>query len=106
MKTSSNKLFFNRRLIHKPDANRQKKPLIKVVTYNTAHTPDDALMDNNHQFKKKYGARYGCNNYLPSCDFMLLYPLVTHTGQTEEEGTEQLCIKQGRKQSGGTLEIK
>jgi hypothetical protein len=53
LKTSSNKLFFNRRLIHKPDANRQKKPLIKVVTYNTAHTLDDALMDNNNQFRKK-----------------------------------------------------
>jgi hypothetical protein len=23
------------------------------VTYNTAHTSDDALTDNNHQFRKK-----------------------------------------------------
>ena len=36
---------------------------------------------------------------------MLLYPLVAHAGQTEEEDTEQFCIKQGRKQSGGTLEV-
>jgi len=26
---------------------------------------------------------------------MLLYPLVTHTGQTEEEDTEQFSVKQG-----------
>ena len=31
LKTSSNKLFFNRRLIHKPDASRQKKPPVSVV---------------------------------------------------------------------------
>ena len=31
LKTSSSKLFFNRRLIHKPDANRQKKPPTNVV---------------------------------------------------------------------------
>ena len=31
LKTSSSKLFFNRRLIHKPDANRQKKPPTNVA---------------------------------------------------------------------------
>lgn len=31
LKTSSSKLFFNRRLIHKPDANRQKKPPANVT---------------------------------------------------------------------------
>ena len=36
---------------------------------------------------------------------MLLHSLVAHAGQTEEKDTEQFCIKQGRKQSGGTLEI-
>lgn len=36
---------------------------------------------------------------------MLLHSLVAHAGQTEEEDTEQFRIKQGRKQSGGTLEI-
>ena len=36
---------------------------------------------------------------------MLLHSLVAHAGQTEEEDTEQFCIKQGRKQSGGTLEV-
>lgn len=36
---------------------------------------------------------------------MLLHSLVTHTGQTEEKDTEQFCVKQGRKQSGGALEV-
>ena len=71
-----------------------------------AHTPDDASMDSNHQFRKKeYGTRYGRNNYFPSCDFMLLYSLVAHAGQTEEEDTKQFGVKKGREQSGGTLEI-
>lgn len=36
---------------------------------------------------------------------MLLHPLVAHAGQTEEEDTEQLGVKQGREQSGRTLEV-
>ena len=36
---------------------------------------------------------------------MLLPPLVTHTGQTEEEDTERLGVKQRREQSGRTLEV-
>ena len=36
---------------------------------------------------------------------MLLYPLVAHAGQTEEEDTKQFGVKKGREQSGGTLEI-
>ena len=60
-----------------------------------AHTPDDASMDSNHQFRKKSMApAYGRNNYFPSCDFMLLYPFVAHAGQTEEEDTKQFCVKQ------------
>lgn len=44
---------------------------------------------------KEYGTRYGSNNNLPSCDFMLLHSLIAHAGQAEEKDTEQLCIKQG-----------
>lgn len=36
---------------------------------------------------------------------MLLHPLVAHAGQTEEEDTEQLGVKQGREQSGRTMEV-
>ena len=36
---------------------------------------------------------------------MLLYPLVAHAGQTEEEDTKQFGVKKGREQSCGTLEI-
>ena len=36
---------------------------------------------------------------------MFLYSLVAHAGQTEEEDTEQLGVKQGREQSGRTLEV-
>ena len=36
---------------------------------------------------------------------MLLYSLVAHAGQTEEEDTKQYGVKKGREQSGGTLEI-
>ena len=36
---------------------------------------------------------------------MFLHSLVAHARQTKEEDTEQFCIKQGRKKSGGTLEI-
>lgn len=54
---------------------------------------------------KEYGTRYGRNNYFPSCDFMLLYPLIAHAGQTEEEDAKQFGVKKGREQSCGTLEI-
>lgn len=36
---------------------------------------------------------------------MLLHTLVAHAGQTEEEDTKQFGVKNGREQSGGTLEI-
>jgi len=45
--------------------------------------------------EKKYCACYGRNNNLPPGDFMFLHSLVAHAGQTEEKGTEQLCVKQG-----------
>lgn len=53
LKTSSNRLPLSKRLIHKPDANKEKKPPVKVVVYSTAQTPDEALMESNHQLKKK-----------------------------------------------------
>lgn len=44
--------------------------------------------------EKEYCTRYGRNDNLPSCDFMLLHSLVAHAGQTEEEDTKQFGVKQ------------
>ena len=53
-------------------------------------------MDSNHQFRKKSMVPAMAATiiflHVISC---LLYPLVTHTGQTEEEDTEQFSVKQG-----------
>ena len=44
--------------------------------------------------EKEYGAHYGRNDNLPPCNFMFLYSLVAHAGQTEKKDTKQFCVKQ------------
>ena len=52
LNTSSIRLFFNRREIHTPAANRERYPAVMVKIYNAVFAASGNGRTNSHQFRK------------------------------------------------------